>query len=125
MTLRILIADDEKAARFGMAKALAAYTILEAEDAAGALAAIRGESPDLVFLDLNMTGGDGRTVLRQLAGGPLACRIVIGPASDAVPTAVECLRRGASDYIAKPLEIERIRAIARECAERVALQSRV
>jgi CheY-like chemotaxis protein len=109
MTLRILIADDEKAARYGMAKALAAYRILEAEDAAAALAAIRNEAPDLVFLDLNMPGGDGRTVLRQLAGSPPTCRIVVVTASDSVPIAVECLRLGASDYVTKPFEVERIR----------------
>jgi DNA-binding NtrC family response regulator len=125
MTLRILIADDEKAARYGMAKALAAYKILEAEDAAAALAAIRTEAPDLVFLDLNMPGGDGRTVLRQLAGSPLSCRIVVVTASDSVPVAVECLRLGASDYVTKPFEVERIRAIARECSERLALRSRI
>jgi DNA-binding NtrC family response regulator len=125
MMLRILIADDEKAARYGMAKALAAYRILEAEDAAAALAAIRTEAPDLVFLDLNMPGGDGRTVLRQLAGSPLPSRIVVVTASDSVPIAVECLRLGASDYVTKPFEVERIRAIARECAERLALRSRI
>ena len=43
-------------------------------------------------------------------------------ASDSVPTAVECLRLGASDYVTKPFEVERIRAIARECAERLALR---
>jgi DNA-binding NtrC family response regulator len=125
MTLRILIADDEKAARFGMAKALAGHRILEAGDAAAALAAMRTEAPDLVFLDLHMPGGDGRSVLRQLAGTPLPCRIVVVTASDSVPIAVECLRLGASDYVTKPFEIERIRAIARECDERLALQSRV
>ena len=126
MTLRILIADDEKAARYGMAKALAAYRILEAEDAAAALAAIRTEAPDLVFLDLNMPGGDGRTGAPSARGeSARSCRIVVVTASDSVPVAVECLRLGASDYVTKPFEIERIRAIARECAERLALRSRI
>jgi DNA-binding NtrC family response regulator len=125
MTLRILIADDEKAARFGMAKALASYQIVEAEDADGALRAIRDSSPDLVFLDLHMPGGDGRTVLRSLGGTALPCQIVIVTAHDSVQTAVECMRLGASDFITKPFEVEQIRAIARRCAERLALESRV
>jgi len=125
MPLRILIADDEKAARFGMAKVLANYQIFQAEDAASALAIIRTESPDLVFLDLNMPGGDGRSVLKDLAVGPLPCQIVIVTAYDSVQAAVECMRLGASDFITKPFEVEQIRAIARRCAERLALEERV
>ncbi len=125
MTLRILIADDEKAARYGMAKALANYQILEADDGPSALAAIRTGAPDLVFLDLTMPGADGREVLRQLAGGPLACQIVVVTAHETVQTAVECMQLGATDFIAKPYEVEQIRAIARRCAERLELHDRV
>ena len=61
MSLNILIADDERAARFGMAKALtqAGYHIDEAADGPAALAAIRSGLHDLVFLDLNMPGMNG------------------------------------------------------------------
>lgn len=124
MTLRILIADDEKAARFGMAKALAAYEILEADDGPAALAAIRAESPDLVFLDLNMPGEGGRGVLRQMGGAP-PCPIVVVTAHDSVASAVECMRLGAADFITKPFEVEQIRAIARRAAERLELTRRV
>lgn len=125
MTLRILIADDEKAARFGMAKVLAAYEILQAENAAAALETIRTSAPDLVFLDLNMPGGDGRSLLKELSSAPLPCQIVVVTAQDSVQAAVECMRLGASDFITKPFEVEQIRAIARRCAERLALVERV
>jgi DNA-binding NtrC family response regulator len=66
--LRILIADDEKAARHGMSRALAHadYELCEVADGKEALAAIRDGLPDLVFLDLNMPGLDGLAVLREL-----------------------------------------------------------
>jgi DNA-binding NtrC family response regulator len=119
MPLRILIADDEKAARFGMAKALArgGYVLLESADVASTLDAIRTGLPDLVFLDLTMPDGDARCVLRELAAGAgPACEIVVVTAHDDVQSAVECLRLGAADYLTKPYEIERVRAIAQRCA---------
>jgi DNA-binding NtrC family response regulator len=128
MTLRILIADDEKAARFGMAKALASggYELIESIDVQSTLDALRGSLPDLVFLDLTLPDGDGRMVLRELAGrGRPPCEIVVVTAREDVQSAVDCMQLGASDYLTKPYEIERIRAIARRCAERRALVERV
>lgn len=125
MTLRILIADDEKAARFGMARALAqgGYDIIESADGPATLEAIRTRLPDLVFLDLTMPGCDGQQVLRDL--GPPACEIVVVTANDSVQSAVDCMRLGAADYITKPYEVEQVRAIARRCAQRLELQKRV
>lgn len=128
MSLRILIADDEKAARFGLAKALAqgGHRIIEASDCRSAIDAIRTQLPDLVFLDLNMPDGDGRSVLREL---PTQERpkydIVILTANDNVQTAVECMRLGAADYIIKPYEVEQVRAIARRSSQRLELERRV
>jgi DNA-binding NtrC family response regulator len=127
MPLRILIADDEKAARFGMAKALAqgGYQLLEASDVRSTIETIRAALPDLVFLDLTMPDGDGRSVLRELSGSPgPRCEIVVVTAHDDVQMAVDCLRLGAADYLTKPYEIERVRAIARNCAERHELTER-
>src|SRR5215510_865689 len=127
MTLRILIADDEPAARFGMARALQrdGYEILEAEDGNEALEILRARSPHLVFLDLNMPGLDGKEMLRALEGASFEGEIVVVTANDIVEAAVECMRLGAADYITKPFEVERIRAVARQCARRVELERRV
>jgi len=128
MTIRILIADDEKAARFGMSRALASggHEIIEAVDGVSTLAAIRTHLPDLVFLDLTMPAGDGQSVLRSLAGaGRLPCEIVVVTAHDSVQTAVECMRLGAADFLTKPYEIEQVRGIARRCAQRLELEHRV
>src|SRR5437016_12896939 len=125
--LRILIADDEKAARFGLAKALAlgGYEIAETADVRATLDAVRTGMFDLVFLDLTMPGGDGRQVLRDLTSrGEAAGEVVIVTAHDDVPSAVECMRLGAADYVTKPYEIDRVRAIARRCAVRMDLARR-
>lgn len=127
MKLKILIADDELAARFGMAKALAqgGHQILEAADGGTALEAIRSQLPDLVFLDLNMPGLDGQGVLRELAEQGSACEIVIVTANDAIQSAIDCMKLGAADYITKPYEVEQLRAWAWRCARRRELECQV
>jgi DNA-binding NtrC family response regulator len=125
--IRILIADDEPAARFGLRKALAGaeHELVEAADGPAALEAIQSQLPDLVFLDLNMPGLEGRDVLRKLGPAARDAEIVIVTANDSVAAAVECLHLGAADYVTKPYEIEQLRAIARRVASRVELQRRV
>ncbi len=129
-TLRILIADDERPARFAMKKTLASggYELLEAAGGREALEAIQRGDADLVFLDLNLPDFDGQLVLRELAqakrSSPLP-EIVIVTANDSIPVAVECLRLGAADFLTKPYEIEQVRAIARRSADRIRLHDRV
>jgi DNA-binding NtrC family response regulator len=125
--IRILIADDEPAARFGLRKALAQadYELLEAPDGAAALEAIQSQLPDLVFLDLNMPGLEGRDVLKRLGPATRDCEIVIVTANDSVAAAVECLHLGAADYVTKPYEVEQLRGIARRVGRRLELQRRV
>ena len=66
--MKILIVDDEPAARYGMTKALRSdgRLLLEADDGGEALTQIRQQCPDLVFLDLNMPDRDGLFVLKEL-----------------------------------------------------------
>ncbi len=127
--IRILLIDDEQPARYAMAKALqsANYEIHQAEDGRAGVDAIRTGAYDLVFLDLTMPIMDGQSLLREISNERLesTVEIIVVTADDNVPTAVECIRLGASDFISKPYEIEQIRAIARRVADRVALQERV
>ncbi len=127
--MRILIVDDEESARYGMAKALRGPTreILEARDGDEALAIIRQQPPDLVFLDLNMPGRDGTSVLLQLQSEQLAQmpEILVVTANDTVQHAVQSIRLGASDFLTKPYEVDHLRAIARRSEERLQLQRQV
>jgi DNA-binding NtrC family response regulator len=127
MALRILIADDEPAARFGMTKALGNVEceITEVEDGRAALAAIRDSQPHLVFLDLSMPLLDGRGVLLELGSPPERCEIIVVTADDTLKSAIECMRLGAADYVTKPFEVEQLRAIARRNSQRVALEGRL
>ena len=127
--MRILIVDDEESARYGMAKALRAPTrdIIEARDGDEALTIIRQQQPDLVFLDLNMPGRDGMSVLSELqTNQPTHMpEILIVTANDTVHHAVQSIRLGASDFLTKPYEVDHLRAIARRSEDRLQLQRQV
>ncbi len=127
--MKILIADDETTARYAMAKALRGHgrEILEAENGDVALAMIRDYLPDLVFLDLNMPMKSGIEVLTvmQTTASSVKPEMIVVTANDTLSQAIECIRRGASDFLAKPYDVEHLRAIARRSEERVRLQCSV
>lgn len=125
--LRILIADDERPARYALRKALdcAEYEIAEAGDGQVVVEFLRDNSVDLMFLDLSMPVLGGRETLEQLGPRTQATEIIIVTADDSISSAVDCIRLGASDYITKPYEIEQVRAIARRAEKRVSLEHRL
>ena len=127
--MKILIVDDEQPARYGMAKALRAEgrTILEADEGRAGLKQIRDHAPDLVFLDLNMPEYDGMFVLKELQkdSSTETPEIIVVTANDGVTFAVDCIHRGATDFITKPYDVDHIRSIARRSEERVRLQQKV
>ena len=127
--MKILIVDDEPAARYGMAKALgsAGRQILEADEGDAALTMIREHAPDLVFLDLNMPNRNGMSVLQELQqdASTVTPEVIVVTANDAVSFAVDCIRCGATDFITKPYDVDHLRSIARRSEDRVKLQARV
>ncbi len=127
--MRILVADDEAAARYGMERALraAGREILEAATGNEALAVIRGKSPDLVFLDINMPERDGLSVLTELRGMPLDSlpEIIVVTAQDSIGVAVECIRKGAADFLSKPFDVDHLRTIVKRSEERLKLKQQV
>ncbi|WP_437185320.1 sigma-54-dependent transcriptional regulator [Planctomicrobium sp. SH668] len=126
-SLCILIADDEAPARFGMRRALQleGALIIEAEDGQQALEMIQAHQPDLVFLDLNMPQLDGKGLLRALGPQVRNQELIVVTANNSIAEAVECVRLGAADFIAKPYEVEQIRSIARRVKDRLQLEQEV
>ena len=127
--MKILVVDDEAAARYGTVKALRGddRVLLEAADGREALQQIREQAPDLIFLDLTMPVLDGLGVLETLQARPADClpEIIVVTANDSVDRAVECIRRGAADFLTKPFDIDHVRSIARRSEERFRLQQKV
>lgn len=127
--MKVLVVDDEQAARYAMVKALRAdgREIFEASDGNVALDQIQQNAPDLVFLDLNMPESGGMDVLRRLreTNQPIDSEIIVVTANSDVHMAVECVRLGAADYLTKPYDVDHLRSLANRTQKRVALQDRV
>jgi two-component system response regulator AtoC/two-component system nitrogen regulation response regulator NtrX len=121
---RILIVDDEQAARYSVRRALAqeGHELAEAVSGEEALASIEEKPADLVLLDLSMPGMDGMETLARIRERPAPPPVIMITAHGSERLAVEAIRRGADDYIAKPYELDEFRASVRSTLERVRLE---
>ncbi|MEE9584158.1 MAG: sigma-54 dependent transcriptional regulator [Candidatus Brocadiales bacterium] len=120
----ILIVDDEKGARFGMKMALEkdGYIVHEAASGSEALRIIDTRCPGLVFLDINMPEMDGLEVLGKVREVDTSPLVVMVTAHGSERIAVEAMKKGAYDYLAKPFEIDELRLIAKNAMENLALR---
>ncbi|HEV2916041.1 MAG TPA: sigma-54 dependent transcriptional regulator [Pyrinomonadaceae bacterium] len=123
--LRLLIVDDEEAARYGMRRALGGfgYSIEEGGSVEEARALIARGRPDLLLLDVNLPGASGLDFLRELHGadkdGPL---VILITAHGSERMAVEAIKSGAHDYLAKPFELDDLRLAVKNALETVRLR---
>jgi DNA-binding NtrC family response regulator len=108
---RILIVDDDRSIRRTLEKFLIGegYEVTTAQDAPGAIAAADG--PDLMLLDLGLPGGSGFDVLSALADRPAKPTIVVVTARDDMQSTVKAIQLGAYEYLVKPIDIDRLRAV--------------
>jgi DNA-binding NtrC family response regulator len=107
---KILVVDDEPAARYAIRRALTGiYNIIDADNADAARAVLERDSPDVIVLDLIMPDEDGLSLLRWMRDRGLRQPVLIATALDSAKTAVEALRSGANDYIVKGYDVEELR----------------
>jgi len=123
--LRLLIVDDEEAARYGIRRALSTfgYNVSEADSAEAARALIKQQEPDLMLLDVNLPGISGLDLLREIksanGNGPL---VIIVTAHGSERMAVEAVKAGAYDYLSKPFELDDLRLVIKNAAETIELR---
>jgi len=123
---RILVCDDEAAARRGAVRALgtADYDFVECGDGGACLAAL--ERPrhgvDLILLDLRMPGMDGMTTLAHVTALPHPPPVVVVTADSTLRTAIDAVKAGAVDYLSKPYEIDALRLVVRQSLETARLR---
>ena len=106
---RVMIVDDEKTTREGLARALRrTYEIVLAENGARALELLSEQPVDIVLTDLRMPGMDGLTLLqRMLARSPQPVCILL-TAYGSIETAVDAMKRGAYDFLTKPVNLDQL-----------------
>ncbi|HTL99725.1 MAG TPA: sigma-54 dependent transcriptional regulator [Candidatus Omnitrophota bacterium] len=110
MILRVRIADDEELIRKSLTKLLAAegYQVDSVATAAEVLDSVRRNPPHVLVLDLRLPDGSGLDLLPRLKSLAPDLKVVVITAFGDLPTAVEAMRRGATDFLKKPYEMEEV-----------------
>jgi two-component system response regulator AtoC len=128
---RILIADDSAGIREVLREALTdeGYDIAEASSGDEVLSELRSDHasrPDLALMDIRMPGKDGLEVLRTLrASQDDELPVIVMTAFGSASTAIEAMKLGAFDYIAKPFQLEEVTVAIERFFERRDLSDRV
>ena len=109
--------DDDQAVRTVLATTLSDMGLAVSEATGGdeALAKVRVEIPDLIFLDVQMPGMDGFEVLRKLKGSPVtrSTPVVISTGSPVVEGEARSMELGSSHYLTKPWDLDILEATIR------------
>ena len=119
MSARVLIADDDRAIRDALTRALVleGYDVVQASDGNMALSVIESTQPDVAILDVMMPNIDGLTVCRVLRAERNRLPVLMLTARTETPDRVAGLDAGADDYLAKPFDLDellaRLRALLR------------
>ncbi|HLZ19085.1 MAG TPA: response regulator, partial [Smithellaceae bacterium] len=114
--LDILIVDDDLAHRVMLKKLIGGwgYHVSEADDGAVAVEEVRRRSFDLILMDIRMVKVSGIEALEQIKEINASIPVIIMTAYASVETAVSALKKGAYDYLTKPLDFDELQiAIAR------------
>ena len=120
MMAHILIIDDERSIRSTMKDILEfeQHTVTLAEDGAQALEAVGRETFDLIFSDIKMPGMDGMELLDALLARGVEAPIVMISGHGTIETAVEALKKGAFDFIEKPIDLNRLLVTVRNALDK-------
>ncbi len=107
---KVLVVDDQKNMRATTAMVLrqAGHAVEEAEDGAIALQRIQHEAFDVVLTDLRMPNVDGMEVLKTAQRLAPDTQVIVMTAYGTIETAVDAIRRGAYDFLAKPFKEEEL-----------------
>jgi two-component system cell cycle response regulator len=111
---RLLVVDDNRLNRMKLAHSLQqeGHRFAMAEDGREAMEMLRAEPFDVVLLDILMPEMDGYQVLEEMKGDPRLREIpvIVISALDEMDSVVRCIEMGATDYLAKPIEVALLRA---------------
>src|SRR4030067_2868365 len=111
MQSRILVVDDEKEIREFLSKALtriAGFHVEVAEDGDDALKKIEQDKLDLILTDLKMPRMDGLKLITEIAKMKPEILTVLMTGHGTIDSALEAMKRGASDYLTKPINLDEL-----------------
>jgi DNA-binding NtrC family response regulator len=118
---RVLIVEDDSAARLGLEQLVKSwgFTAESATDGEEALGKVTSFRPAIVITDLVMPRMDGLGLLRALQQQGADATTLLLTAQGTVETAVEAMKEGAYDYLTKPVDIQRLKILLDKIVERL------
>lgn len=107
---KILVIDDERSIRNSMKDILQyeGYEVVLAENGMEGLVSVKSEKPDVVFCDIKMPKMEGIEVLERIKEFSADTPVIMISGHGTIDTAIEAIRKGAYDFIEKPLDLNRI-----------------
>ncbi len=120
---QILIVEDDAKLRMVLREIITkeGHYVDSVETGEAALAKAGGTDYDLIITDLRLPGIDGMDVLKAIRKSRPDISVIMITAYATIDTAVEAMREGAEDYIAKPFNLDEIRLIVKKVLERKAI----
>lgn len=121
--MKILIIDDERSIRNSLKEILAdeGYDVDVAENGLEGCTMVEKEKYDVIFCDIKMPEMDGNEVLDRLIKMGVDSAIVMISGHGDIAQAVDCIKRGAFDFIPKPLDLNRILITIKNATDKVNL----
>ena len=121
--MKILIIDDERSIRNSLKEILAdeGYDVDVAENGVQGCEMADKEKYSVIFCDIKMPEMDGMEVLDKLSSMGVDAAVVMISGHGDIVTAVECIKKGAFDFIQKPLDLNRILITIKNATEKVSL----
>ena len=120
---KILVIDDERSIRniIGELLEMEGHTVKTAENGVQGYEMIGGEAFDLVISDIKMPEMDGIELLDKLIESHPVTTVIMISGHGNIDTAVECIKKGAFDYVEKPIDMNRILVTVKNALERGSL----
>jgi two-component system, NtrC family, response regulator AlgB len=124
--LRVLIIDDEANIRITLSLCLEAdgHDAIAVDSIADSIEAIARQAFDLVFLDVRLGLDNGLDFLPQLRAESPWAKVVVITAYASIETAVEAMRRGATDYLPKPFDAAQVQILTQKISDQRQLERR-
>lgn len=121
--MKILIIDDERSIRNSLKEILVdeGYDVDLAENGAQGCAMVDKEKYSVIFCDIKMPEMDGMEVLDRFNQMGIDAAVVMISGHGDIAVAVECIKKGAFDFIPKPLDLNRILITIKNATEKVSL----
>ena len=121
--MKVLIVDDERAIRYSLKEILEMenYQVETAENGLEGLQKAQKEKYDAIFCDIKMLQMDGTELLGKIMAEGIETPVVMISGHADITTAVDCIKKGAFDFIEKPLDLNRILITLKNATDKASL----